>query len=296
VWKPVPDPTVVNGVDTRLQVPDSVKFNRGEGISFHDGYVFLATTNDETIHQYDTRTSAIEALYRADQAQGTPLRGVDNVHASRSGDVFVAEDSYTNDPDAMDICIITPQRQVSRFLKLTGNGHFLPNAQSETVGIAFDPSGTRMYLGSQRFNLTGIVYEISGPFRLTQPPAPTPTPTPTPTPAPGVPIGLDIARKISISSLLKRGLAVGFTLDQASSVRVRITARVTQKGRRKTVTLASLTRKPGRGHTTLRVKPGKVMAKLLRARRRSLTATVEVRITTPGAPVRTFRRTVSLRP
>ena len=46
----------------------------------------------------------------------------------------------------------------------------------------------------------------------------------------------------------------------------------------------------------LRLKPTKAAAKLLRARRRALTANLEVRITTPGAPVQTFKRTVSLRP
>ena len=46
----------------------------------------------------------------------------------------------------------------------------------------------------------------------------------------------------------------------------------------------------------LRLKPTKAAAKLLRARRRALNATVEVRITTAGAPVRTFRQSVSLRP
>ena len=56
------------------------------------------------------------------------------------------------------------------------------------------------------------------------------------------------------------------------------------------------TRKPKAGLTTLRIKPTKAQAKLLRARRQSLTATVEVRITAPGAPVRVLRRTITLRP
>jgi hypothetical protein len=62
------------------------------------------------------------------------------------------------------------------------------------------------------------------------------------------------------------------------------------------VTLASATRKPGVGSTRLRLKPTKAATKLLRAQRRQLTATLEVRITTPGMAVRTVRRTVRLRP
>ena len=88
--------------------PGKLPFARGEGIWFDAGIVYLATTADETIHAYDTRTQTIEVLYRADDVADTPLRGVDNIHVSRSGDLFVAEDSYTNDPDAMDVCIITP--------------------------------------------------------------------------------------------------------------------------------------------------------------------------------------------
>ena len=79
-------------------------------------------------------------------------------------------------------------------------------------------------------------------------------------------------------------------------MRFRLRARVTVKGKRKMVTLASVTRRPGAGATNLRLKPTKAGAKLLRGRRRQLTATLEVRITTPGAPVRTLRRSVSLRP
>ena len=44
-----------------------------------------------------------------------------------------------------------------------------------------------------------------------------------------------------------------------------------------------------------RIKASKSGAKLLKCRRKDVKATVEIRITTPGAPVRTFKRTVTLR-
>jgi hypothetical protein len=297
-WRPLPDPRFSGPAPLRQQIPDALKFARGEGIWYDAGRVYLATTTDETIHVYDTETETIDVLYRAAEAPGTPLRGIDNLHVSRSGDLFVAEDSYTGDPDAMDVCIITRERQVARFLKLTGDAHFVPN-QSETTGITFDPSGTRMYLGSQRYLGTGIVYEVSGPFRQGRGTAPERVPSSvaglgTGTGAPGLPIGIEVPRRISLASLLRRGLAVGLTLDAQATVRVRLTARLGR--RRRTVTLASVTRRPNQGHTTLRVKPSKARAKLVRGRRQSLPARIEVRITTPGAPVRVLRGDVRVLP
>lgn len=317
VWKSVvPDPVNAGGVFTRNQRADSIKFRRGEGIWFDSGHVYLATTTDETIHDYDVTAQTVDVLYKADAVPGTPLRGVDNVLVTRSGDLMVAEDSYTNDPDAMDVCLITQGNEVSRFLKLTGSGHFVP-AQSETVSIAFSPDGSRMYVGSQRFNGTGVLYEISGPFRAAQdeiyqdipePPEPTPTPTatatPTPTPpaaprpvppsppSPGVPIGLDVTKRLTERAFIRSGLAVGFTLDKAASVRIRVTAKVGNR----TKTLASVTKPAQAGRSLLRVKASKSGAALLKSRRRDVKATVEIRVTTPGAPVRTFTRTVTVRP
>jgi len=292
-WKALPDPQLTGPTPLRSQLPDALKFARGEGMWFDAGLVYLATTTDETIHSYDTRSTTLDVVYRAADVVGTPLRGIDNIHVSRSGDLFVAEDSYTGDPDALDVCIISPERQIARFLKLTGNEHFMPGAQSETIGIAFDPSGTRMYVGSQRYLGTGIVYEVIGPFRQDRPTGVAPE-TPgfgTGGGAPGLPIGIDVARRISIAALLRRGLPVGITLDKAATVRVRLTARL---GRRK-VTLASATRKPGAGHTTLRIKPTRTQARPLRTRRQAVSATIEIRITTPGAPVRTLKGSVRLR-
>ncbi|MDA0169051.1 PhoX family protein [Solirubrobacter taibaiensis] len=292
VWKTIGDPMFLGPTPLRQQHADSIKFARGEGIWYDSGRVYLATTNDETIHVYDTAAGTVDVLYRAGDLPGTPLTEVDNVLVTKSGDLMVAEDTYRNNPDALDVGLITRANEVSRFVKLTGDGH----AGSEVVSIAFNPGGTRMYVGSQRFAAAGIVYEISGPFRSDQttvytPPTPPPPPPPPAPPTPGVPIGLDLAKRISMSTFLKRGLAVALTVDRQATVRVRIKGKLG----RKTVTLATLTRTTQRGTSTLRVKPTKARAKTLRKRKGNLKMTVEVRVTTTGAPARTFTRTVTLR-
>ncbi len=176
------------------------------------------------------------------------------------------------------------------------------------------PDGTRMYVASQRYKGTGQLYEIRGPFRPDQAtifpdiPEPTPvptasptaTPTPTPTatptppppkPTPGVPIGLEVTKRMAEKTFIRNGLALGFTLDKAASVRVRVTAKVGNR----TKTLATVTRSAQSGRSMWRIKASKSGATLLRSRRKDVKATVEIRITTPGAAVRTFSRTVTLR-
>lgn len=164
-WAKVPDPSA-SSTPTRQQVPGATEFERGEGIWFDGGTVYVATTADSRIHAYDTRSERIEVLYDANALEDPPLTDVDNITVSRSGDLFVCEDDGGDDP--FDIAIITPERQVSRFLKLTGTQHGRAGtgASSELAGVIFDPSGTRMYFSSQRAFVTGVVYEVSGPFRF----------------------------------------------------------------------------------------------------------------------------------
>jgi uncharacterized protein len=282
VWKTVPDPAGA-AAPTRKQVPEMIRFKRGEGIWFDSGLVYLATTSDETIHTYDTATQTLEVLYRADDVADAPLRGVDNIHVSRSGDLFVAEDSYTNDPDAMDVCLITPDREVSRFLKLTGPEHFLPEpGQSETVGLTFDPSGKRLYFGSQRGAGFGIVYEVTGPFRQSRPVDP----------MPGAPIGLAVPKELRLRRFACKGLPVALTLDSTATVRLALRDKVSGKSR----LLAREVRELGPGPETITLKPTPTLRKQLVKRRKGLRAKLELRIAAPGAPERVVRRTVRLTP
>ncbi len=79
--------------------------------------------------------------------------------------MFVCEDIATEE---IDIGVIEPNGSVSRFLSVTGPQH----RGSELTGVMFDPSGTRMYVSSQRafpkselLPGPGAIYEITGPFR-----------------------------------------------------------------------------------------------------------------------------------
>lgn len=131
-------------------------FDGGEGCWYDGGFVYFTTKGDNRVWAYNTATRRLETIYDAAR-DGGPLRGVDNIVVSRSGDLYVAEDG-----DDMQICIITPQRVVAAFLELEGHGG------SEITGPAFSPAGDRLYFSSQRGlgnNGIGMTFEVSGPFR-----------------------------------------------------------------------------------------------------------------------------------
>ena len=264
-WARVPDPSAAS-TPTRDQVPGATRFKRAEGIWFDDGSVYFATTGDETIRALRIAAGRIETVYAAKDVPGTPLQGVDNITVSRGGDLFVCEDSYDNDPDAMDICMISREGEVSRFAKFTGREHFLPSElESEITGVTFSPDGTRMYAASQRAGGVGAVYEITGPFRTERPAVALP-------PATDVVLGLTSRAAISSAGLLDGGLRVALTTDRAVAVRVRLRARVRRGGRLRTITL---------GATEARLQPG---ARKVRVKVRSKAARAAVRGL--GSPVR----------
>jgi uncharacterized protein len=164
-WKEVPDPSA-SSTPTRGQVPGAKRFRRGEGIWFDSGIVYIATTQDAKIHAYDVARKRIKVLYNAADFNNPPLTNPDNITVSRSGDLFVCDNSHDGTP--FDICIITPGRRISRFVKVTGTQHGDPNSEtvgSEPTGVAFSPSGNRLYFASQRAFVNGVIYEVEGPFR-----------------------------------------------------------------------------------------------------------------------------------
>jgi secreted PhoX family phosphatase len=155
-WLPVPNPNPVLPADTptRLQVPSSTAFNGGEGICYSQRHVYFTTKSDNRVWDYDTTTQMLSIRYERALDAGMTLGGVDNVTASKGGDLLVAEDG-----DNLEVVMITPGGVVSPFLRVTGQ------PGSELAGPAFDPSGRRFYFSSQRGNGSGITYEITGPFR-----------------------------------------------------------------------------------------------------------------------------------
>jgi secreted PhoX family phosphatase len=266
-WARVPDPSAASAA-TRTQVEGMTKFNRGEGIWFDAGIVYLATTNDNRIHAYDTRTERIDVLYDGGAIEKPPLTNVDNVTVSRSGDLFVCEDTVDSDDPGLDIGIITPQREVARFLKLTGSEHLgAGEARSEVTGVTFDPSGTRMYFASQRGFGVGIIYEVTGPFRLERP-------------AQGPIRGfrVHVPRSVTQKTLWERGLPFAVVTGKNIDVTATLTARL---GRR-TVNLAGVHEAiEGPGRDKLRLRPGRAARRLARGRR-SFRATVTI-VATDGA-------------
>ena len=168
-WARVPDPNVVTGLaETRDQVPGATRFNGGEGLWYDEGVVYFTTKGDRRVWAYDTSAKRLEVIYDRALQPTASLDAVDNVTVSASGDVYVCEDGGN-----MEIGIITPDRVVAPFCRLVGADH----AASEMVGVVFDPSGTRMYFGSQRAYpfgsatsgtpaARGAIYEVTGPFRL----------------------------------------------------------------------------------------------------------------------------------
>jgi uncharacterized protein len=173
-WKRVPDPSA-SGTATRDQVEGATRFQRGEGIWFDKGIVYLATTGDSRIWAYNTRRRRMRVLYDPERLRKPPLTDVDNVTVHKqSGDLYVCEDNGA--PDAYDVGIISFPRGrrgkrrrpvAARFAKLTGAQHGEPGSEaaSEVAGVCFNPRGDRMYFSSQRAFGVGVIYEVRGPFR-----------------------------------------------------------------------------------------------------------------------------------
>jgi len=162
-WTEIPDPSA-GRVETRRQVRGSTRFKRAEGIWHDDGVVYIATTGDSRVYAYNIRRERIGVLYDGLGEGYTPLLRVDQLTASRAGEVFICEDLATEE---IDIGMIDRRGRVSKFVSATGRIH----AGSELTGVTFDPSGRRMYFSSQRaygkngHEGPGAIFEVSGPFR-----------------------------------------------------------------------------------------------------------------------------------
>ena len=168
-WREVPNPapTPVEP-PTRQQVPETTRFNGGEGIWHDGGVLYFTTKGDKRVWAYNAGTGVIEVLYDHATAPDASLDAVDNITVSGAGEIFVCEDGGN-----MEVGLITPEREVAPFLRFSGPAHPTEGEfRSEVCGVIFDPSGTRMYCTSQRSYppdaITpgpGAVYEVSGPFK-----------------------------------------------------------------------------------------------------------------------------------
>ena len=274
----------------RDQVPDSIKFARGEGIWFDSGLVYLATTTDETIHVYDTNAGDARASSTAPRTLPGHAAdaAIDNMHVTKSGDLLVAEDSYGNDPDAHGRL---PDHAGQRGLAVPEDDGRRRTPSSEVVRHRVRPRTARACTSAR--SATGHGHRLrdhaarSGPIRPTvypgrrrrrRPRSPTAArrdPTPPAAPTPGVPIGLEVDEA-----------------DRESDVhpqrpRARLHARQAGDGPRSAITakIGNRTKTLAHGHAQRRSRaarccgsrPSKAAAKLLRARRKDVKATVEIR-------------------
>ena len=205
--------------------------NRPEGLCIDpvSGVVFFAESGAGRIIAYDPDTGAYEVIYSEKDFDDPILTDTDNVAVSPStGDLFICEDSGT-----FDICILTPEGEMARFVNLRGVQHeesFIGD-DSETTGPSFDPSGTRFYFSSQRAGVAGATYEVTGPWR--QRPDATIRPKPQEVEIRPKPqeVKLSAPEAIRRKRLKQRGLPVTITLDTQSSVALELRAR-NSKGRR----------------------------------------------------------------
>jgi len=149
-WVDVPDPSG-DPVHTRYQVTDMVLFDGGEGIDMVDGVAYFTTKGDNRVWTYDPTANALAIVYDDDVQVNGVLSGVDNLVASDTGVVYIAEDGGN-----MQIVLLRPDGSTFPVVELPGVEN------SEMCGPAFDPSGTRLYFSSQRN--PGATYEITGPW------------------------------------------------------------------------------------------------------------------------------------
>jgi len=328
-WKAVPEPGGGARNPTRNQVPGATRFRGGEGLWYDEGVVYFTTKGDHRVWAYHTNEQRLHVLYdRAAVGPEAPLSGVDNITVSPAGEVFVCEDGADH-----DICLITPDFQVSRFLKLHPEMHSGPTGNdlvdgNETVGVVFNPDGTRMYFGAQRSFAEagqaprGVVYEISGPFN-TAAAGPVVVPDTTgdgsgsgeaataPAPAgeegavagqsfrsapaardavaPGVALG--VRERIRVAELTRAGLPFRLAIDEPAAVEAWLSI-ARARGARRTIARAA----PSvavRGNVVLRLKARRDVRRAL-GRRRAMRALLTVRVTDAAGNRTTTRRSISI--
>lgn len=160
-WIDVPNPNPEwYETPTRRQVAASTAFDGGEGCWYANGAVYFTTKGDNRVWCLILSTQTLTILYDAATSTNPILTGVDNVTASASGKILVAEDGGD-----MQIVVIDANGNVAPLLQIVGQD------DSEITGPAFSPNGERLYFSSQRGNILfgngqglGITYEVRGPF------------------------------------------------------------------------------------------------------------------------------------
>lgn len=162
-WIPI-EGTGADGPVTRYRAPGARTISGCEGIVLHDDVLYLATKGDGGVRRLELDTGGFTTYWN-----GPPVEGPDNLAIHRAtGSLFVCEDGGN-----MEVVVITPDGNADPFLRFVGHD------RSEVTGAAFDPSGTRLIVNSQRAPTEkklvdvmdqggtwslGRTYMITGPF------------------------------------------------------------------------------------------------------------------------------------
>jgi len=152
-WHPLRNPAA-RYQPTRKQSVLATHFNGGEGIWYHNGFIYFTTKGDNRIWALDTTRQTLKVIYDAAQHLNPILTGVDNITTNAAGELLVAEDGGN-----MEIVMLAAGT-IKPLLQIVGHD------RSEITGPAFSPDGSRLYFSSQRGangrDRDGITYEISG--------------------------------------------------------------------------------------------------------------------------------------
>lgn len=148
-WVTIASPA---NLPAQQQARGATSFAGGEGIWYHDGFIYFGTKGDNRVWAIDTANETIEVIYDVNNPAGGIISGVDNVCVSEFGDVLIAEDGGD-----LQLCVILPDRTVKPILQMAGHNG------SEIAGPCFSPDGMRLYFSSQRGpdgGSGGVTYEI----------------------------------------------------------------------------------------------------------------------------------------
>lgn len=153
-WSRVPDPLATRK-PLRYQVSGSARFNGGEGIDLFGRDLRFTTKGDDRIWQLDLLDGRLGVLH---DLEGM-ISEVDDITHTSGGDIVIAEEGSRLRILALPVA----SDQLVTLAELPGH------RDSEITGLAFDPSGERLYFSSQRGNTglgeNGISFEIRGDFR-----------------------------------------------------------------------------------------------------------------------------------
>jgi uncharacterized protein len=154
---------VVASADEPDRQPSTAIFHGTEGIWIDGDRMVFTTKHDVLVWKVQLRAQTISVLYSSKASPKGALNAVDNITIHHpSNDIYVAEDGGN-----LELCVLRELKggvEVSPFLRFVGHD------DSEVTGPAFSPDNKRLYVSSQRGTdgVTGMTFEISGPFRTTK--------------------------------------------------------------------------------------------------------------------------------